>query len=95
MADIDEQGLNSNIANNNSVNETSQAYVTSQPPDNFDKGLFLEEVRKFRCLWDVNCESYKIRPVKQNAWLQIAAVFKRDGKLYSKNSITLFKEKGE
>ena len=95
MADIDEQELNCNIANNDNVNECSQAYVTSQPTDNFDKGLFLEEVRKFRCLWAVNCESYNIQPVKQNAWLQIASVFKRDGKLYSKNSIILFKKKRE
>ena len=76
MEDIEEQELNSNVSNNEIVNETSQ----SQPPDNFDKGMFLEEVRKYRCLWDINNESYKIRPVKQNAWLQIASVFNRDGK---------------
>ena len=63
MADIEEQELNSNVSNNEIVNETSQ----SQPHDNFDKGMFLEEVRKYRCLWNINNESYKIRPVKQNA----------------------------
>jgi hypothetical protein len=41
-----------------------QAYAVSQPPDNFAKGMLQEEVRKYRCLWDVNSESYKIRPVK-------------------------------
>ena len=46
----------------------------------FDKELFLEEVRKYRCLWDVNSEGYKLRPMKQNAWIQISAVLKRDGK---------------
>ena len=34
-------------------------------------------------------------PVKQNVWLQIYSVFKRDGKHCSKNSIFLFKEKPE
>ena len=91
MADIEEQESNSSIGNNDIINDISQAYVNSQPPDNFDKAMFLEEVRKYRCLWDVNSESYKIRPVKQNAWLQIASVFKRDGKLCSKNSIFVFK----
>ena len=76
MEDIEEQELNSNVSNNEIVNETSQ----SQPPDNFDKGMFLEEVQKYRCLWDINNKSYKIRSVKQNAWLQIASVFNRDGK---------------
>ena len=91
MADIEEQESNSSIGNNEIINDISQAYVNSQPPDNFDKAMLLEEVRKYRCLWDVNSESYKIRPVKQNAWLQIASVFKRDGKLCSKNSIFVFK----
>lgn len=91
MADIEEQELNCSGSNNETVNETSQAYAVSQPPDNFDKGMLLEEVRKYRCLWDVNSESYKIRPVKQNAWLQIASVFFRDGKHCTENSILFFK----
>lgn len=45
----------------------------------FDKEMFLEEVRKYRCLWDINSESYKIRPTKQNAWTRIGAVFNKDG----------------
>ena len=27
----------------------------------FDKEMFIEEVRKYRCLWDINSESYKNR----------------------------------
>ena len=46
----------------------------------FDKEMFIEEVRKYRCLWDINSESYKNRPIKQNAWGKIAAVFNKDGK---------------
>ena len=46
----------------------------------FDKEMFIEEVRKYRCLWDINSESYKNRPIKQNAWDKIAAVFNKDGK---------------
>lgn len=51
MANIEEQESNFSILDNEIVHEaTSQAYVISQPPDNFDKGMFLEEVRKYRCL---------------------------------------------
>ena len=46
----------------------------------FNKEMFIEEVRKYRCLWDINSESYKNRPIKQNAWGKIAAVFNKDGK---------------
>ncbi len=93
MADIEEQELNCSGSNNETVNQTSQADADSQLPDNFHKGMFLEEVRKYRCLWDVNSESYKIRPVKQNAcmWLQISSVFKRDGKHCTENLILFFK----
>jgi hypothetical protein len=92
MADIEEQELNCSgsslqCSSHETVNETSQADDVSQRTDNFDKGMFLEEVRKYRCLWDVNSESYKIQPVKQNAWLQIASVFKRDGKHCTEISI--------
>ena len=90
-ADIEEQESKSSIGNNEIINDISQAYVNSQPPDNFDKAMFLEKVRKYICLWDVNSESYKIRPVKQYAWLQIASAFKRDGKLCSKDSIFVIK----
>jgi hypothetical protein len=31
------------------------------PSENFDKEVFLEEVRKYRCLWDVNSEGYEMR----------------------------------
>ena len=54
----------------------------------FNKEMFIEEVRKYRCLWDINSESYKNRPIKQNAWSKIAAVFNKDGKCLAQ-SITL------
>jgi hypothetical protein len=87
MADIEEQELNCSGSNNETVNETSQAYAVSQPPDNFDKGMLLEEVRKYRCLWDVNSESYKIWPVNKMHGFK----FKRDGKHCTENSILFFK----
>ena len=38
--------------------------------ENFDKKLFLEEIRKYRCLWDVSSEGHKMRSMKQSAWIQ-------------------------
>ena len=33
----------------------------------FDKEMFIEKVRKYRCLWDINSESYENKPINQNA----------------------------
>ena len=49
------------------------------PAAKFDKEVFLEEVRKYRCLWDIASEGYKIRPMKQNAWSKIGHLFNKDG----------------
>ena len=67
------------------VPENAGNIALSPLSENFDKEVFLEEVRKHRCLWDVNSEGCKIRPMKQNAWLQILAVFNRDGKFKHAN----------
>ena len=42
----------------------------------FDKEIFLEEVREFPCLWDTNVASYKERPTKANAWKELSKIFK-------------------
>ena len=47
----------------------------------FDKNLFLEEVRKYRRLWDVLWPSYKERNTKAYAREKIAATFGKDGKI--------------
>ena len=44
------------------------------------KKYFLEELRQFKCLWDINVPSYKERPTKNNAWQMLAQLFNRDGK---------------
>ena len=70
---------------------TNDAGNDQQSSINFDKKVFIEEVRKYRCLWDVNSEGYKMQPMKQNAWGQFAKIFNRDGefmvKLYIKSRV--------
>ena len=44
-----------------------------------NKELFLEEVQKYRCLWDISSEVCKSRPMKQNAWSKIGQLFNKDG----------------
>ena len=44
-----------------------------------DKDLFLEAIRQYRCLWDINTESYKERNAKLNAWRELAHTFGHDG----------------
>ena len=34
----------------------------------FEKEIFLEELRKYRCIWDTNYEHYKDRSMKINSW---------------------------
>ena len=46
----------------------------------FDKEMFIEEVRKYKCLWDIHSKSYKNSHIKQNPWGKIAAEFNKDGK---------------
>ena len=47
----------------------------------FNKEIFLEETRKYRCLWDVSWPSYKKQNTKANAWEKIAATLGKDGKI--------------
>ena len=46
----------------------------------FEKENFLEEIRKYKCLWNINTPCYKDRNMKMNAWLQISNVFNREGR---------------
>ena len=52
----------------------------AESSEDFDKEAFIEAVRKFRCLWDVNDKTFKDRNMKANAWKQLAGIFKRDGR---------------
>ena len=54
---------------------------TKQKDVSFDDAL-IEQVREYRCIYDVSSENYKDRTKKKNAWLSIAAVLKQDGKSF-------------
>ena len=58
----------------------NKASPEEMPSTDFEKELFLEEIRKYRCLWDTNSEGYKSRPIKQNAWSKLSQLFNKDGK---------------
>lgn len=45
----------------------------------FEVEIFLEEVRKYSCLWDISSPNYKDRNMKSNAWKAISSVFGREG----------------
>ena len=51
--------------------------------DELDKEAFIEEVRKFKCLWDINDPSYKERTTKLNAWKALSTIFRKDGKYFT------------
>ena len=50
--------------------------------DKFDKEMFLEALRRYRCLWDTNDPSYKNRTMKVNSWKQLATMFKQEGRFF-------------
>ena len=39
----------------------------------------IEEVRKFRCIWDPSCRAYKETPRKQLAWSEISKKLGKEG----------------
>ena len=46
----------------------------------FDKELFLVELRKYPSIWDKKHGDYKKRNVKINAWKKLAGTFNEDGR---------------
>ena len=76
---------NNNIDDNESTIENVEGGVSKQGNEDersieFDKEIFLEESRQFRCIWDINAPSYQELPTKNNAWQMLSQVFNRDGK---------------
>ena len=41
--------------------------------------MLVKEIRKYRCLWDTSCRSFKDSPKKQQAWRGIAVKLEKDG----------------
>ncbi|XP_057295971.1 uncharacterized protein LOC130624932 [Hydractinia symbiolongicarpus] len=62
--------------------ESSQILMSCTPVESqvteFDKELFIEEVRKFPCLWNIYSTDYKDRNIKNNAWQELARIFQKD-----------------
>eukprot|EP00112_Aurelia_sp_Birch-Aquarium-sp1_P006989 Seg1763.3 transcript_id=Seg1763.3/GoldUCD/mRNA.D3Y31 product="hypothetical protein" protein_id=Seg1763.3/GoldUCD/D3Y31 len=70
---------------NDDLSEGQQASPEEMPSKEFEKELFLEEIRMYRCLWDTNSEGYKNRPMKQNAWSKLSQLFNKDGEYQNIN----------
>ena len=69
------------MVNVDSCYDYSYENTAKEPEQLFDKELFLEELRWYRCLWGVSWPPYKERNTKANAWEKIAATFGKDGKI--------------
>ena len=77
-----------NCVGSSDVDDEVEHYVDLRSENQaaeFDKELFLVEIRKYKCLWDIKSPSYKERNTKANAWMKLAATFGRDGKDISPN----------
>ena len=69
---------NNNIGDNESMIENVEGDVSEE--GNEDERSIDLELRKFKCLWDINAPSYKERLTKNNAWQMLSQLFNRDGK---------------
>ena len=49
--------------------------------NDFDEEFFVEEIRKYPCIWDTKCRGYKDGTKKQNAWSQLCRLFNKEGRL--------------
>ena len=45
----------------------------------FDKEMFLQALREFKCLWDTSDPNYKNRTMKVNAWNILSSLFNQEG----------------
>lgn len=44
----------------------------------FDTELFIDEVQKRRCIWDMESSEYKNRALKKSAWQELVDIFSGD-----------------
>ena len=70
------------------VNDDIDPFIADEDDDQeesdvFDRELFLVELRKYRCLWDINAETYKNRGTKSNAWQCLASIFNKNGEFFT------------
>ena len=47
----------------------------------FGEEFFIEEIRKYPCIWDTKCMGYRDGTKKQNAWSQLCRLFNKEGRL--------------
>ena len=47
----------------------------------FDKGLFMQALHEFKCLWDTNDSNYKNRKMKVNAWNALSQMFSQESSI--------------
>ena len=52
--------------------------------------MLIEEVRKYQCLWNTTCRSFKETPKKAEAWRRVSVAMKMEGKFFLEE--TTFKE---
>ena len=67
--------------------ETSRGTDTNSDVDrdnDFDEEFFIEEIRKYPCIWDTKRRSCKGGTKKQNAWSQLCRLFNKEGRLMLK-----------
>ena len=74
--------LDLGLSDDDDEEDISQSFFTRLNDSNeveFDKELFLVELRKYPSIWNKKHPDHKLRNVRMNAWKKLAATFNTDG----------------
>ena len=66
---------------NRSIQRTQTVKLTVITTLMRDEDFFVEEIRKYPCIWDTKCRDYSCGTKKQNASSQLCRLFKTEGSL--------------
>ena len=67
------------LPHSSEVASQSQKSNFSVEGNTFDKEMFLQALREYKCLWDTSDPNYKNRNMKVNAWNALSSLFNQEG----------------
>ncbi|XP_046841156.1 uncharacterized protein LOC124435262 [Xenia sp. Carnegie-2017] len=66
------------LPHSSEVDSQSQKSNFSVEGNTFDKEMFLQALREYKCLWDTSDPNYKNRNMKVNAWNALSSLFNQE-----------------
>ena len=57
------------------LGEGNESSISPENAVEFDEERFVEEIRKYECIWDTKYRAYKDNGKKRNAWFELCTLF--------------------